>query len=293
MMRDRERRALMLMFVASLLWPILEHTGVSLMPRHHPIQVVFLRYAAHLLLLMAVVVPMTGVSALRTRRPAVQILRGLFMFGMPMCYVLGREYGDGRWVWSMFWTMPLASIIAGVVLLRERLYAGAVIAALAGAAGGIAIMGGEFGPFGTLFGVAMGGTVAGYMVLSRVLRDESLPASLFYTAVGAGLPTALLVWRVWTPVLASEILTIAMVGALSLLILSAFDLSLEAGPVSLAVPMLALVPAWEALLAVSATHALPGPRQLAGIAVIVVGFGMLLVMRIAGARAAAGERGWL
>ena len=75
----------------------------------------------------------------------------------------------------------------------------------------------------------MGGSAAAYMVLSRLLRDESLPASLFYTAIGAGVPTGLIVWRVWTPVIASEVLAILIIGALSLLILGAFDLSLNRG----------------------------------------------------------------
>lgn len=288
--QDRETRALALMLLASVLWPMLEHTGVSLMPQHHAMQVVFLRYSAHLLLLLAFVIPVTGVSSLHTRRPGLQLLRGLFMFGMPVSFVLGNEYGNGIWVWSMFWTMPLLTVIGGTLLLRERLHRGAAIAALAGAVGAIAIMGGEPGPVGTFFGITMAGSVAGYMVLTRVLRDESIPSSLFYTALGAGVPTAMIVWRVWTPVPASELLTILVVGALSLLILTAFDLSIEAGPVSLAVPVLALVPAWESLIVATMSQALPGPRQMTGVAMIATGFLLLLMIRIMGSRATMGER---
>jgi len=265
-----EVRALLLMFVASVLWPMLEHSGALLM-RHHAFQIVFLRYAAHLVLLLAIVLPVAGPSKLRTKRAGLQLLRGLCMFCMPLWFVLGRDAGDVRWVWSIFWTMPLLSVIAASLLLRERLYRGAAIAALAGAAGAIAIIGGEAGSRATVFGIAMGGSAAGYMVLSRLLRDESLPASLFYTAIGAGVPTGLIVWRVWTPVIASEVLAILMIGALSLLILGAIDLSLESGPVSLTVPILALIPAWELAITFSANHTQPGLRQLVGTVAIAVG----------------------
>src|SRR5690606_39831456 len=67
------KRALGLIFLASLLWPILENTGVSLMARHHPLDVVFLRYSAHLLLLLPLVLLRSGPSALATRRPVAQL----------------------------------------------------------------------------------------------------------------------------------------------------------------------------------------------------------------------------
>lgn len=281
-----EYRALGLMVIASLLWPILEHTGVSLMGRHHALQVVFLRYSAHLVVLLALVLPLRGVSALRTRRPWLQLLRGLCMFGMPMCFVLGRDYGSVRWMWSMFWTMPLVAVIGAMLLLRERPQAASWIVALGGALGAIGLMGGHYSLGSTVFGIAMGGTVAGYMILSRMLRDEALPASLFYTAIGAGVPTAALVWRFWTPVLPSEVLTILVVGMLSVLILAAFDTVLEWAPVALAVPALGLVPIWEATMGATLQHALPGTRQWLGIAVILGTFALLIRARMQRARLA-------
>lgn len=266
------RRALLLMLAGTMMWPVLELSGVSLMPRHHALQVVFFRYAAHLLLLLAVLLPRHGVAALRTCRPVLQLLRGACMFGMPLCYVLAADFATSAWIWSVFWTMPALALIGAVVVLRERPHPFAWVAVALGFVGATAIRGGAGGSVtGTVLALGMAATFAAYMVLSRVLRDEPLSASLFYTAVGAIVPTALVVWRVWTPLAVSDYLPVLAVGAFSIVILSLLDLALEAAPVALTVPLLSLVPIWETVAIMPLRRVLPSTSQMAGIVVILIG----------------------
>jgi drug/metabolite transporter (DMT)-like permease len=130
---------------------------------------------------------------------------------------------------------------------------------------------------------------AGYLVLSRVLRDEPLSTSLFYTGAGALVPISLVVWRVWTPVTLSDVVVAILTGVLSLLILACFDLAVEAGPLSLVAPMLTLVPAWELGMGIAmhgrSVHAI----EAIGV-VLVVGAAMLgaQAWRPSDARAARG-----
>src|SRR5690606_738149 len=98
---------------------------------------------------------------------------------------------------------------------------------------------------GSLAALVMGGSLAGYVVLSRILRGEHLAASLFYTAVGAILPMSLIVWIVWTPVAASSLVPALLTGALSLLILGAFDMALDRARVAFVAPLIPLVLFWE------------------------------------------------
>ncbi|HLV27277.1 MAG TPA: hypothetical protein VKZ41_13290, partial [Gemmatimonadales bacterium] len=104
---------------------------------------------------------------------------------------------------------------------------------------------------------------------SRVLREEKLIASLFYTAVGALLPMSLFVWPVWTPVTGADIVPALITGLLSLLILGAFDLATEAAPVSAVAPLIPLVLVWETLIGVLQDGRPVFTADAAGIALIV------------------------
>ncbi len=279
-------RARVSMLLATVLWPMLEFSGVSLMPRHHALQVVFLRYAAHLVLLLAVLLPRRGLRDFRTSRPLLQVLRGLMMFGMPASYVLAANYSGSRWIWSVFWTMPLAALVVAAVVLRERPRWFEWGAAILGVAGAVLITGGNVGrPIGTLFALAMGGSVAGYLVLSRVLRDEPLATSLIYTAVGAILPTTLVVWKVWTPIVASEIAPILVVGVLSIAILGALDRAIESDAVAVSAPLLAMVPVFELGVLTALGRGNPGRADALGVATVALGVTLLLVGSRAGRNA--------
>lgn len=271
---SRTTRGRVLMLLAVVAWPALEFTGVSLIPPHHPIQVVFLRYVVHLALLLALVLPLRGPAAFRTRRPLLQLLRGVLMFGMPASYVLAATDASGGWVWTVFWTMPLLALAGTVVVEGDRPRAAAWFAAAAGVVAAAAIHAAPpGGAIGSLLALVMAGTFAGYLVLSRVLRAEPLGASLLYTGVGALLPTLLVVWRVWTPVAPADWAPALAVGALSLVILSLFDLSLEAAPASAVVPLLALVPVLELTVLTLVRGASPSPLQALGMAVAVIAVG--------------------
>lgn len=266
------RRAIALMFCATLAWPALEMSGVSLMDTHHAMQVVFFRYAAHLAILLAILLPTRGLRSLKTQRPFLQLFRGACMFGMPACYALAADFTPSAWIWSVFWTMPALALFMAVIFLRERPHLFAWIAVALGFVGATAIRGGTGGgPLGTLIALGMASTFAAYVVLSRVLRDEPLSASLFYTAVGAFIPTVMVVWKVWTPPVPGDLFTMMVVGAFSLVILSLLDLSLEAGTVALTAPLLCLVPIWETLAVVPLRHVLPSTTQVVGIAAILIG----------------------
>lgn len=269
------RRGVPLMLLATVLWPVLEFTGVSLMVRHHAVQVVFLRYAGHLLLLVPIVLARRGVGAFATRRPVLQLVRGLAMAGMPACYVLAADFASSGWIWSIFWSMPLLALIGAALLLGERVPRLAWVTAFVGVAGAALIRGAAGGSIvGSIIALAMGGTFATYVVLSRLLRDEPLTASLFYTAVGAFVPTALVVGKVWTPMLPQEYLPAIVVGALSIIILGVLDLALERGTVAALAPLLTLIPVWEVIVGAPVHGRVPDGWGVLGMTVIAAGVGV-------------------
>jgi len=243
---DNIARGQMFAVLATLLWPLQEAFGGVLMRQHQAAQVVALRYIAHLLLLGAFVLPRYGLRPFRTQRPGLQVLRGLCMFGMPAGFILAAGLTRIGWIWAVFWLMPAMALAGARFFLNERPGLFAWAAALAGPLGAAAIWDAVPGNLaGTAAALLMGGSFAGYVVLSRVLRREELIASLFYTAVGALLPIGYFAWRVWTPVAAADVVPAILTGLLSLLILGAFDKAVDAAPVTVVAPVIPMVLLWE------------------------------------------------
>ena len=266
---DNLTRGQAFVIIATLLWPLQEAFGGMLMERHAAAQVVALRYITHLLLLGLFVVPRYGLRVFATQRPGLQLLRGLCMFGMPAGFILAASVTQVDWIWTIFWFMPAIALIGAMLIMHERPDLFARAAALVAPLGAAAIWEASPGNLpGTAASLLMGASFAGYIVLSRVLRDEKLFASLFYTAVGALLPMCLFVWQVWTPVTAADIVPTLVTGVLSLFILGTFDVAVDAAPVTVVAPIISLALVWELVLRVLQHHSPVFAADLFGIVLI-------------------------
>lgn len=270
---DRRRSAhpAGLVLGAALLWPVIEiGIGGELARRQHPLQVVWLRYAAHLVLLCLLCLPRGGLRSFATRRAGLQLLRGTMMFGMPICFLLAVSAGPAEWVWAVFWGVPLLALLGARVMLGERTSGTAWVTTLVGWVGALTILRPPLGgAASTALALGMAATFAGYLLLSRVLREEPLTASLFYTGVGAVLPTTFLLGGHWTPLGVQDVVRVLALGAASLLFLACLDLALERARLLLVAPLLYGVLVFETALK-TVFHAMhPGRPELTGTGLIV------------------------
>lgn len=239
----------LLALAAAALWPVIELSGGLLARRHSLLQVVILRYATHLAIAGAIFLPRHGLPAFRTRRPGLQLLRGLCMRGMPMGFVLGVGSHSADGIWAGFWTYPFLVLAGAAVLLGERPAPTRWIAATVGLAGALLwLRPGTDAATAAPYGLLMATTFATYIVVSRELRDEPLSASLAYTALGALLPLTIVIPRIWTPLVAADIPAMLGLGIASLLFLGCIDRATElADAGALAIWLFAAAPA-EAVL---------------------------------------------
>ena len=120
------------------------------------------------------------------------------------------------------------------------------------------------------FALLMAVSFALYVVLTRMLRHETLSANLFYTAVGALLPLSLYVPRIWVMPSAHDAVILFGIGAVGLAALMALDRALERTESSMSAAFVtAQVPA--ALLMLWLRHtALVSRQTLLGLAAISV-----------------------
>ena len=241
-----QTRALLLLLGVTLLWAAIEIIGVFLPDNLSPYQVVWMRYAVHLLALTVVFGPRYRSRLWRTPRPLLQLGRGLLMLGMPVCYILGVRQLPPASVWAIFWCAPLLALALAALWLREKVRWPAWLAA-AGAYGGvllllqppaIALSAALVLPLGMALCFAL------YLFASRALRKDSLLASLFYTAVGVLIPLSVRLPHFWRPLSWVGGLEMAAIGLLGLLLLCCLDKALELAAISQVAPVLLAAPLW-------------------------------------------------
>lgn len=241
--------AVALAAAAAVCWPLQEFTGGVLIRGGLPMPyVVGLRYIAHLALLGAAVLPLVGPRGFQTKRYGLQIARGLCMFGMPAGYIGASAFSPSGWIWTVFWISAVLGVALGALWLGDRYTRWSPVPLVLTAVAGWAIMDpAPAGAAGTVLAVVMGASFAGYLVLSRLLRHERLPASLLYTALGALAPMLLPVWGAAEPLATLDVIYALLTGALSLAILGFFDLALSRGSLWTVGGMLPLVLVVEVL----------------------------------------------
>jgi drug/metabolite transporter (DMT)-like permease len=234
-LRDR-RIALILMSCFAVIWAVLEdELGVRLRQPYDLTQVVWCRYASHLVVVALVWGWRAPRTFWRTSRLGLQVGRSLLMIVMPMGFMFAAMTGTPvSTVWAVFWIAPLLIMIGAHLYGAEQaprwLWILTTLAALAAIAvvhpTGIPTLG------GLAWAVAMSASFAFYVVLTRALRTEALSANLFYTAIGVLIPLSVWVPRVWLTPSTHDAAILFGIGALGFVALLALDRAAERSPVS-------------------------------------------------------------
>lgn len=244
------QRAVLYIAVVTLAWAAIEALGALLPDHPSGYQVVWMRYGFHLLALLVVFGPRHGRGLWRTHRLPLQLLRGLFMLGMSVAFVLSVRRLPVDGVWSAFWVAPLLALALAAIVLHERTGWGTWLAAIAAYAGVLVLLQPDHSLLSPAAVLPLGMAVcfALYVLACRLLRDEAILPSLFYTGLAVFLPLCVIMPRVWQPVSWATGVEVAVIGILGLLLLYCLDKALEMAPIAAVAPFLLAAPLWSALL---------------------------------------------
>ncbi len=174
----------------SFLWGFLEVLVQHIPGGYSIYQIVWFRYATHLLFMLLIFAPRQGLKLIKTKRLGLQLSRSFMMLIMPVSYVIATKYMSARDVLAVFWLLPMMIIILAIFLLRERVSWIHWVAAITGSA----ILALLLRPnlhvtgLGLLLAFVMGLSFSLYIVMTRMLREESRLTNLFYTGLGVVLP---------------------------------------------------------------------------------------------------------
>ena len=182
-----------------------------------PLQVVFIRYAGHFVLALAVSVPRNGFADFRSNAPARQLIRSVFLFSGTVFNFLALQYLPLTFTTTIFFASPVIVTLAAIPILGEKVGLRRLAAVCVGFVGVVIAM----QPWGASFHPAMFLSLcallcaSGYFVMTRMLAgvESNATSQLWSSAMGtlALAPFGLTTWVV--PQSATDIFVMVMIGS--------------------------------------------------------------------------------
>jgi drug/metabolite transporter (DMT)-like permease len=220
------RRALTAAAISGLLWAVIEIDLGGLLHTGSMIEVVWWRYAVHLLLIGAVWGFSRPQAVVYTNKPVFHLTRSMLMFIMPGAYVVGLHAGvSPDFMASVFWTSPAVIMLLSWWWLDERPSGLWFALSLVGAFASVLIYGHIRPPslLSLVCAAAMHLSFVFYVLMTRALRKERTEANLFYTALGPFAACGLLMPFFWVTPDLHDALIMTAVGVLGFFALYALD----------------------------------------------------------------------
>lgn len=278
---NRPLLGILLMITAMALVPLMDGIAKTLSAHYPVMQVVWARYIFHFSLLFPVVLWRHGRVGLHSRRPGMQLLRGLCLLGSTVFFFAAISRMPIADALSLVFVSPLVVTAASPWLLGEEVGIRRWSAVIVGFIGALIIIRPGFGNLhlGTLFALGAGLVYGCYVLVTRRLSGSDAPlTTLLYTGgVGALLSTLLMPWLWQTPTLPHLGLMMLM-GMVAIVGHFLIILALNQAPASLLAPY----GYSEIVMATVVGYVLfgdfPDPWTWTGIAVV-VGSGVYIALR--------------
>jgi drug/metabolite transporter (DMT)-like permease len=268
---SESRRAMAWMILFTLFWVIVEVVASRLSAPYSGYQVVWTRYAVHLVF-MAIVWGWREPSSLwHTRRPVLELARSMFMVGMPMAVIVAVSRGsDGDTAFAIFWIAPLLAITMARVFLNERASTATWLAAATASAGAAIALwrGAPSSPLLMALPLVSATSFSAYVTMTRVLRHEHVRANLFYTAFGVCVVLSPVMPSVWVAPTLRDAVLLSGVGVFGFVALYALDRMASVAPISITAPLGPLQVVFAVGAGAAITDQRADTRTLVGIACI-------------------------
>ncbi|MGE3279640.1 MAG: DMT family transporter [Alphaproteobacteria bacterium] len=243
--RESERweitKGIILIACGVSLFPFM-NAAVKLLGAHYPAnEIVWARFTGHLIVILAVFLPRYGWRLLATRRPAVQIGRGLLMLIGNVLFVIAIAHVPLATAAAIGFTAPLIVTALAGPLLREHVGIRRWSAVLVGFAGALVIIrpGVGFGDPMLLLLLLGSATHALYLIATRWVGNYDDPAtSIVHSAlIGSLIMSLVLPFSFVWP---RDAFDLAMLGSLGLIGAAGHYLVIRAfhyGPAAVIAPL--------------------------------------------------------
>lgn len=119
--RQERRLAILLVVAATLCFSVLDASAKWLVQSLPVLQVVWVRFAAHVVLMALILAPKHGTAIVRMRSPKLQLLRGLMLCSMTALNFVALQYLQLAETGAIQFSVPILIALLSAWLLHERL----------------------------------------------------------------------------------------------------------------------------------------------------------------------------
>jgi len=259
------------MCVAMLTWAVIESIPRFFSQYYASYQIVWLRYSTHLLFMLAVLGPRHKTQLIRTRHLLLQIARAMMMLGMHLCFIWAVRRIPLHDAMSVLWVSPLLLMVMAL-WLRERVKLVYWIVTLIAFAGVLIVLqpGRDTLSASVVFSLGMGVCFSLYQLTTRLMPDENILASLFYTAFGVWVPLSLLMPSHWVAPTPHDLALMVGIGLIGFVTLYALDRALELAPAPVVAPFAFTQPVFVVVVNLALLGLVPNDLTLLGALIVMV-----------------------
>jgi drug/metabolite transporter (DMT)-like permease len=193
-------RSIGYMCLAALVLPCLNASVKYLATRYPVPEIVWARYAGHLVYVVVLFAPRRGMRLFVTRRPGLQLARSLLLLTATVCYFSALPHVPLATAAAIGFTSPLVVTLLAIPMLAEQVGVRRWAAALVGFAGALVVIRPGLGVTHWAASLILGTAVAYalYQILTRrVSGVDSAQTSIAYAAVVGTLATFPVLPFIW------------------------------------------------------------------------------------------------
>ena len=244
-------------------------------------QVIWARYAAHMLLMLAIMVPRSGFACFASKRPMAQIGRSVLLLTDTVLYFWGLTFLSLVEVTAIVFVAPILVVVLAWPLLGEALTGRKVLAVLTGFLGVLIVvrpgLDGLSWPALLIVGAAV--CIALFNIATRRMKDTD-PASvtMLYTAAVGTVVASIWVPFDWIPPSGEQWLLMGLIGVLGGVGHGLLVVAHQDAPASTVAPFMYVQILWAIGLGWLVFGSWPDFPTLVGAAVI-IGGGLYLLLR--------------
>lgn len=268
----RSPRGPVLIMTAVAMFVVMD-TISKYLSRYYPVPaIVWARYFFHVLLVVIALGPRLGWGLVRTRRPRVQLVRGLLLAGSTVFFVFAIKQMPLAETTSITFIAPVLVTLMGAFFLKEKVETARWLAVAGGFAGVVIIVrpGGGVFTWTSVLPLCCAACFAGYQILTRKLANlESPYTSIFYSGLVGSVAMSLTLPFVWVRpqslIHGLLFVLIGIIGGLShLILIKAYDYA----PASSLAPFSYTQLIWVTVMGYLVFGQFPDHWSLVGIGVI-------------------------
>ncbi|WP_417675855.1 DMT family transporter [Roseibium sp.] len=186
--QDNNLVALSLMSCAMMIVPIMDVIAKYLALSLPPLEVTFGRFVFQLLISLAAALLTWNLKGLRSKRPAVNYLRGVLLSAAVLCFFTAVKYMPVATAISIFFVEPMILTVLAALILKEKVGPRRITAILTGLAGALIILRPSFLEIGpaSLLPLLAATFFASYLLLNRLYAGSDGLLAIQFSAGMAG-----------------------------------------------------------------------------------------------------------